>query len=67
MQKHRKQRHDKNLKRKNLGTANFFDFDEAGQERIREQVLQADGDQSSVSCSVSTPRSVTQPGFDCGR
>ena len=50
-----------------MGTAKFSDFDEAGQECIREQVLQADDDQSSVSCSVSTPRSATQPGFDRGR
>ncbi len=44
MRKTCKKRHSNNLKRKNLGTANFADFDEEGQNRIREQVLQANGD-----------------------
>jgi hypothetical protein len=34
MRKNRKKRHAQNVKRKNLGTANFSDFDEAGQKRI---------------------------------
>jgi hypothetical protein len=69
MRKSRKKRHAQNLKRRNLGTANLFDFDEEGQNRIQEQVLQAEGDHSSVTSSVSTPRSVTQQGLDsgCGR
>ena len=63
MRKNRKKRHANNLKRKNLGTANLSDFDEEGQQRIREQVLHAQGDQSSVTSSVSTPSSPS----DCGR
>jgi hypothetical protein len=34
-------RHRQNTKRKNLRTANYSNFDLAGQERIREQVLLA--------------------------
>jgi len=67
MRKNRKKRHTSNLKRKNLGTANFSDFDEERQNCIREQVLQADGDHSSVTSFVLTPRSATQQGIDCGR
>ena len=66
MQKTCNLRHAKNLKRKNLGTSNFSNFDEVRQERIREQVLQANGDQSSVSCSVLTPRPTIQLGFNRG-
>ena len=65
IRKTRKQRHAKNLKKKILGTANFSNFDEAGQNCIREQVLQAGGNHSSITCSVSSPRSATQQGFDC--
>jgi hypothetical protein len=36
MRRNRKKKHVQNQKRKNLGTANFADFDEAGQKRIRE-------------------------------
>ena len=34
MQKTCKKKHVQNNKRKNLGTTNFSDFDEAGQQRI---------------------------------
>jgi hypothetical protein len=34
MRKNRKKKHTQNQKRKNLGTANFADFDEEGQQRI---------------------------------
>jgi hypothetical protein len=40
-----------NTKRKNLGIANFSDFDKAGQQRIQEQVLQAMG-----NCKILTPQ-----------
>jgi hypothetical protein len=46
---------------------NLSDFDKEGQNRIQEQVLQAEGNHSSVTTSVSTPRSVTQQGLDHGR
>jgi len=39
MKANRQKRARQNTKRKNLGTANFADFDTAGQDRIREQVL----------------------------
>ena len=39
MKANRQKRHRQNTKRKNLETANYSDFDSAGQERIREQVL----------------------------
>jgi hypothetical protein len=60
MQKNRKKCHAQNVKRKNLGTANLSDFDEARQKRIREQVLQSMGghevsDGASVASSVTTP------------
>ena len=70
MRKARKKRHQQNLKRKNLGTANLADFDEEGQQRITEQVLMASrysGDNSSTTSSVTTPRSITQQGLDRGR
>ena len=35
MHKNRKKKHTQNQKRKNLGTANYADFDEAGKQRIR--------------------------------
>jgi hypothetical protein len=71
MRKNRKKRHAQNVKRKNLGTANFSDFDEAGQKRIREQVLQTIGgrevgDGASVASSVTTP-STLAPGGGAGR
>jgi hypothetical protein len=37
----RKKRREKNSKRKNLATTNLADFDEASQQRIKEQVLQS--------------------------
>ncbi len=56
-------RFKKNSKRKNLGPANFADFDKAGQQRIREQGLQAMGNckisnATSVASSVTTPSSI---------
>jgi len=59
MRKNRKKRHTQNLKRKNLSTANLSDFDEEGQNRIREQVLHTEGDHSSIASTVSTARSPT--------
>jgi hypothetical protein len=52
-----------NTKRKNLGTANFADFNEAGQKCIRKQVLQTLAQQEvsktmSMASSVTTPSSV---------
>jgi hypothetical protein len=41
MRRNHKKKHVQNQKRKNLGTANFANFDEAGQKRIREQCLAA--------------------------
>lgn len=47
--------------------ANLSDFDEEGQNCIQEQVLQAESDHSSITSSVSTPRSpTTQQGLNCG-
>ena len=43
MQKKRKRKQVQNQKRKNLGSPNFSDFDEAGQQRVREQCLAAMG------------------------
>ena len=67
MRKNRKKRHAQNVKRKNLGTADFSDFDEAGQKRIREQVLQSMGgrevsDGASVASSVTTPSTLAPGG-----
>ena len=61
MQKNRKKKHVINQKRKNLGTTNYMDFDEAGQQRIREQCLAAfrGGEGRDY---VSTHSSVTGPG-----
>jgi hypothetical protein len=71
MRKNRKKQHSQNTKRKNLGTANFLDFDKPGQQRIREQVLQSMGqevsDHMSVASSVTTLSSVNQQGMLCGR
>jgi hypothetical protein len=67
MRKRRKKRHAQNLKRRNLGTANLSGFDEERQNRIREQVLQAEGNHFSVPSSVLMPHSVTQQGLDRGR
>ena len=67
MKTNRQKRHRANTKRKNLGTANFLDFDEAGQKRIREQVLNAMGscdvvsDNTSVASLVTTPSTVATP------
>jgi hypothetical protein len=47
----RKRRRERNSKRKNLATTNLADFDEASQQRIKEQVLQSttksDGDEGT--------------------
>ncbi len=73
MQKNRKKKHVQNQKRKNLGTANFTNFDEAGQHRIREQCLAA-WKGTDVSDSASAVSSITGPGSSassasrgCGR
>ena len=65
MKANRQKRHRQNTKRKNLGTANFADFDDAGQARIREQVLLAlresgreISDATSVASSITTPSAV---------
>ncbi len=60
MCKNRKKRHAAKNKKKNLGTANLSDFDESGQKRIREQVLQSMArreisDGASVASSITTP------------
>ena len=39
MKANHQKRHRQNTKRNNLGTANYSNFDSAGQERIKEQVL----------------------------
>jgi hypothetical protein len=59
----RKKHFKQNAKPKNLGTANFSDFGKAGQQQIREQVLQAMGHRkignaTSVALSITTPSSV---------
>jgi hypothetical protein len=61
MRKNRKKKHVQNTKRKNLGTANFSYFDNAGQQCIREQYLAAVGGHE-VSDNNSTMSSVTGPG-----
>ncbi len=61
MLKNRKKKHVQNTKRKNLGTANFSDFDAAGQQRIQEQCLAAVGGHK-VSDNTSAMSSVTGPG-----
>ncbi len=71
MRKNRKKRHAQNVKRKNLGTANLSDFNEAGQKHIQEQVLQSMGghevsDGASVASSVTTP-STLAPGSGVAR
>jgi hypothetical protein len=65
MKANRWKRHRQNTKRKNLGTANYSDFDSAGQECIKEQVLLSlknghceISDTNSVASSVTTPCSV---------
>jgi hypothetical protein len=55
----RKKNREKNSKKRNLATANLSDFDEASQQRIREQVLQSNtksnvGDATSVISAVTT-------------
>jgi hypothetical protein len=61
MRKNRKKKPVQNTKRKNLGTANFSDFDAAGQQCIREQCLAAVGGHK-VSNNTSAMSSVTGPG-----
>jgi hypothetical protein len=57
-----------NTKRKNLGTANYANFDAAGQERIQKQVLllmntsgRKISKSTSVASSVTTASSVILP------
>ena len=55
----RKKQRDKNSKKRNLATTKFLDFDNVSQQRIREQVLQADtthevGDTTSVISAVTS-------------
>ena len=71
MRKNRKKRHVQNQKRKNLGTANFADFDEAGQKRIREQCLAAIqghdvSDSASALSSVTGPSPAPSAARGCG-
>ena len=67
MKANHQKRHQANTKRKNLGTANLLDFDEAGQKCIREQVLNAMGshdvvsDHTSVASLVTTLSTVATP------
>jgi hypothetical protein len=62
MQKNHKKKHIQNQKRKNLATANFTNFDEAGQHCIREQCFAA-WKGNDVSNSASTMSSITGSGF----
>jgi hypothetical protein len=57
-----RKRHVQNQKRKNLGTANFTDFDKEGQKHIREQCLAA-MHSHDVSDSASAMSSITGPGL----
>jgi hypothetical protein len=61
MRKNRKKKHVQNQKRKNLGTANFTNFDKAGRHPIREQCLAAMRE-NDVRDSASVVSSVTGPG-----
>jgi len=61
----RQRRHKQNTKRKNLGTANYSNFDAVGQDRIREQALVSlkNGNRevsntTSIAPSVTTPSSI---------
>jgi hypothetical protein len=62
MWKNRKKRHVQNQKRKNLGTANFTNFDKEGQKCIREQCLAA-MHSHKVSDSTSAMSLITGPGL----
>ncbi len=67
MRKNRKKRQSQSQKRKNLGTAKILDFDESGQQRIQEQVLQSMAsrkisDGASVASLVTAPSAVAPPG-----
>jgi hypothetical protein len=71
MRKNRKKRHTQNQKRKNLGTANFANFDEAGKKRIREQCLATIqghdvSDSTSVMSSVTGLSSAPGAARECG-
>jgi Tfp pilus assembly protein PilE len=59
-----KKRREKNSKRKNLATTNLADFDEAFQQRIKEQVLQSttksDGEEGTSVISAVTLQSKPQ-------
>jgi hypothetical protein len=55
-------RFKQNTKRKNLGTANFADFNKSGKQRFQEQVLQAMGNRK-ISNATSVASSVTTPSF----
>ncbi len=61
MKANRQKQHRSNVKRKNLGSANLIDFDEAGQKCIREQVLHAMGSRKVISENRSVDSSVTTP------
>jgi hypothetical protein len=65
MKVYRQKRHRENTKWKNLGTANYSNFDSAGQEHIKQQVLLSlkhgthdVSNTASVALSVTTPSSV---------
>jgi hypothetical protein len=65
MKANRQKRHRQNTKRKNLGTANYSNFDSAGQEHIKEQVLlslknghREISNTTSVASSATTPSPV---------
>jgi len=65
MKANRQKHFRQNTKKKNLGTANFVNFDSAGQDCIREQVLlslkngnREVSDTTSVASSVTTPSSI---------
>ncbi len=67
MWKNCKKRQLQSQARKNLGTTNFSDFDESGQQRIQEQVLQSMAgcevsDGASVALLVTTLSAFTPPG-----
>jgi hypothetical protein len=73
MKANHQKRHRQNTKRKNLGTANYSDFDSAGQEHIKEQVLLSlksghckSSNTTSVVSSVMTPSFVYFPRVGIG-
>jgi hypothetical protein len=67
MWKNRRKHQSQSQKMKNLGTANFSDFDESGQQQIQEQVLQSMAGHkvsngASVALLVTTPSAFAPPG-----